>query len=66
MFSLSRIAPVFAIAFTLLIGVGVYAAEAKGKIASVNAEKNEFVMKDDAGKNWTIMADKDGEGPRQR
>jgi len=59
MFSLRRIAPALAIAFTLLIGVSTYAAETKGKIASVNADKSEFVMKDDAGKNWTIMVDKD-------
>lgn len=58
MFSLRRIAPVLAVAFTLLIGVAAYAAEAKGKIGSVNADKNEFVMADDAGKNWTIMTDK--------
>lgn len=59
MFSLRRFVPVLAVAFTLLIGVAAYAAETKGKIASVNADKNELVMTDDAGKNWTIMIDKD-------
>ena len=38
---------------------GPVGAEAKGKIKSVAADKNEFVMTDDTGKSWTIMVAKD-------
>ena len=35
------------------------AAEAKGKVKTVSADKNEFVMNDADGKAWTIHAGKD-------
>ena len=40
----------------LLLGVTMplMAANASGKIASVTADKNEFVMADKDGKNWTF------------
>ena len=35
------------------------AAEAKGKVKTVSADKNQFVMTDADGKTWTIHAAKD-------
>jgi len=35
------------------------AADAKGKIKSVTAERSEIMMVDDASKTWTVIAAKD-------
>ena len=51
---------VLALALLLALALPVLAAEAKGKIASVNADKNEFVLTDSQGKNWTFNHNKDG------
>jgi hypothetical protein len=56
---LRRFAPVLALAFVFAIAVSAYAIDAKGKVKSVAADKNEFVMTDDTGKNWTITLGKD-------
>src|SRR5262245_23540054 len=56
---LRRFAPVLALAFVFAIAVSAYAIDAKGKVKSVAADKNEFVMTDDTGKNWTITVGKD-------
>ena len=51
---LRRIAPVLALAFVFALVTSAYAADAKGKVKSVTADKNQFVFVDDTGKNWTI------------
>jgi len=51
---LRRFAPVLALAFVFALVTAAYAADAKGKIKSVTADKNQFVMSDDTGKSWTI------------
>jgi hypothetical protein len=51
---LRRFAPVLALAFVFALVTAAYAADAKGKIKSVTADKNQFVMTDDTGKSWTI------------
>jgi hypothetical protein len=51
---LRRFAPVLALAFVFALVTAAYAADAKGKIKTVTADKNQFVMTDDTGKNWTI------------
>jgi hypothetical protein len=56
---LRRFAPVLALAFVFTLAVSAYAIDAKGKVKSVAADKNEFVMTDDTGKNWTITVGKD-------
>jgi hypothetical protein len=38
----------------------VMAAESKGKIKSVDGDKNEFVFTDKDGKDWTFHMDKTG------
>ena len=50
------------LALVVLLGLTMplLAADAKGKIASVAADKNEFVMTDKDGKNWTFQLNKDG------
>lgn len=56
---LRHLAPVFAlVAVFTLVGTG-FAADAKGKIKTVAADKNEFVMTDADGKSWTIHCTKD-------
>ena len=60
MFSLIRrsvpaLALVALFAFTLIAA----AADAKGKVKSVTAERGEVVMTDEGGKDWTITAAKD-------
>ncbi len=49
------------LALALLVGLATpaLAAEAKGKIASVQADKNEFVLTDANNKNWTFHCVKD-------
>lgn len=51
---LRRFAPVLALAFVFALVTSAYAADAKGKVKTVTADKNQFVMADDTGKNWTI------------
>jgi len=53
---LRRFAPVLALAFVFALVTAAYAADAKGKIKTVTADKSQFVMTDDTGKNWTITA----------
>jgi hypothetical protein len=49
------------LALTLLVGLAapVLADEARGKIQSVNADKNEFVVTDNNAKDWTFQMDPD-------
>jgi hypothetical protein len=51
---LRRFAPILALAFVFALVTAAYAADAKGKIKSVTADKSQFVMSDDTGKSWTI------------
>jgi hypothetical protein len=50
------------LALALLVGVTqmALALEAKGHVQSVNADKEQFVLKDSNQKNWTIHMAKDG------
>ena len=56
---LRRFAPVLALAFVFALVGTAAAADAKGKIKSVTADKGQFVMVDDTGKNWTISVAND-------
>jgi uncharacterized surface anchored protein len=60
---LRRGRPVFVVAFVLAIACAcalpAVAADAKGKIKSVTAERSEIMMVDDASKTWTVIAAKD-------
>lgn len=56
---LRHIAPVLAFVAVFAFATSAYAAEAKGKIKTVTADKNEFVMNDADGKAWTIHSGKD-------
>ena len=56
---LRRFAPVLALLAVFTFATTALAADAKGKIKTVTADKNEFVMTDDTGKSWTIMVSKD-------
>lgn len=47
-----------AVAVTLVLPL--VAAEAKGKIKTIENEKNEFVMTDTNNKDWTMRLAKDG------
>jgi biopolymer transport protein ExbD len=51
-----------ALVLVLLLGLTMplLAANAGGKIASVAADKNEFVMTDKDGKNWTFQLNQGG------
>jgi uncharacterized surface anchored protein len=55
--------PVFvialALAFVCACALPAVAADAKGKVKSVTAERSEVVMVDDASKTWTVVAAKD-------
>ena len=53
------IAIVVALAFVGACALPAVAADAKGKVKSVAAERFELVMTDDASKTWTITAAKD-------
>src|SRR5438477_12193146 len=44
-----------ALVFLLGLSVSAFAADAKGKIKSVDADKNQFVLTDSNGKDWTIL-----------
>jgi hypothetical protein len=52
-------AAVVALAFLGMSALPALAADAKGKVKSVTADRAELVMVDDAAKNWTITAAKD-------
>ena len=56
---LRRFAPVLALVAVFVLASAASAADAKGKVTTVTADKHEFVMKDDTGKSWTIMVAKD-------
>ena len=56
---LRHLAPVFAFVAVFAFATTAFAAEAKGKIKTVSADKNEFVMNDADGKAWTIHGGKD-------
>ncbi len=45
---------VLALAFLVGLTTPVMAAETQGKIKSVTADKNQFVMTDNDGKDWTF------------
>jgi len=47
------------LSLVLVLGLtsAVLAADAKGKIKSVAADKNEFVVTDNDGKDWTFQMD---------
>jgi hypothetical protein len=51
---LSRFAQVLALVAVFALVTAAAAADAKGKIKTVTADKNQFVMVDETGKNWTI------------
>jgi hypothetical protein len=55
-----RLAPALALVAALVVGSAALAADAKGKVKTVTADKNEFVIVDEGGKSWTIMMAKDG------
>ncbi len=50
---------VLALAFLVALAAPTMAADTKGKIKSVAADKQEFVLTDTAGKEWTFQMDKD-------
>ena len=56
---LRRLAPVFALVAVFTLAGSAWAIDAKGKIKTVSADKNEFVMNDADGKAWTITMAKD-------
>jgi len=56
---LRRFAPVLALLAVFTLASAALAVDAKGKVKTVTADKNEFVMTDDTGKSWTIMVSKD-------
>ena len=56
---LQRIAPVVALVFAFTLVSVANAAEAKGKIKTVTADKHEFVITDSDSKNLTFMCDKE-------
>jgi hypothetical protein len=51
---------VLSVALMLALSVPAVAAEAKGTIKTVTADKNEFVMTDANAKDWTIHLAKEG------
>ena len=56
---LRQIAPVLALVAVFALASTALADEAKGKIKTVNADKNQFVMNDADGKSWTFTAARD-------
>jgi biopolymer transport protein ExbD len=50
---------VLALAFLVALAAPALAADAKGKIKTINADKDEFVITDADGKDLTFMLDKD-------
>jgi hypothetical protein len=60
MFSLvRRSVPALALVALFAFPFVVAAADAKGKVKSVTADRGEVVMTDDGGKDWTLTAAKD-------
>ena len=60
MFRLSQLVlVVLTLALVLGLAAPALAAETKGKIKSVDVDKNQFIMTDENGKDWTFMLDKD-------
>lgn len=57
---LQRFAPVLALVFAFALVSAANAADAKGKIKTVTADKHEFVITDSDGKTWTFTCNKDG------
>jgi hypothetical protein len=51
---------VLALALLMVLAAPTLAADAKGKLKSVMADKNEFVVTDANGKDWTFELDKTG------
>ena len=56
---LRRLAPVFALLAVFALASAAAAADTKGTIKTVTADKNEFVMNAADGKAWTFMAARD-------
>ena len=52
-------APVVALLAVFALASTAAAADAKGKIKTVTADKNEVVVNDATGKSWTFMAARD-------
>jgi hypothetical protein len=48
-----------ALVIVLSLTLTAYAADAKGKIKTVEADKNQFVLTDANGKDWTLTLAKD-------
>ncbi len=48
-----------ALVFLLGLSVTAFAAEAKGKVKTVDPDKHQFVLTDSDGKVWTMTAAKD-------
>ena len=51
---------ILALVLCLGLALPAHAEETKGKVKSVNGDKNEFVMTDAAGKDFTIHLDPTG------
>jgi Cu/Ag efflux protein CusF len=51
---------VLAMGLMASLAAAALASEAKGKIKSVTADKNEFVVTDNDGKNWEFTLSDDG------
>jgi hypothetical protein len=56
---LRQFAPVFALVAVFALAGSAWAIDAKGKVKTVSADKNQFVMNDADGKSWTITLAKD-------
>jgi Cu/Ag efflux protein CusF len=54
-----RSVPALALAALFAFTVTALAADAKGRVKSVTADRGEVVMVDDAAKSWTLVAAKD-------
>ena len=54
-----RSVPALALVALFALPLLLTAADAKGKVKSVTADRGEVVMTDDGGKDWTITAAKD-------
>jgi Cu/Ag efflux protein CusF len=53
------LATLVAVVLLLVCALPASAADAKGKVKSITANRNEVVMTDDAGKDWTVIAARD-------
>jgi hypothetical protein len=54
-----RSVPALVLAALFAFTVTAFAADAKGRVKSVTADRGEVVMVDDAAKSWTLVAAKD-------